>query len=332
MRMESTAKKLKILHIMQFLLKNSDEDHPVTLEDIHQYLLTHGIEAERKSIYNDISLLRDFGLDILNQRGRDSNYRLLSRPFELAELKLLVDAVESSRFITAKKTRELIGKIADLASLHQAQDLQHQLIRTGKIKAANESVFYTIDTLHQAIASDRQVSFRYQEYTIDRQIHFRRGGERYHVSPFALTWDDENYYLIAHYERYGRLSQFRIDRMNDVQISQNVRDRIDPSIDLGDYVRSTFGMFSGESEELSIRLDQSLIQVVVDRFGQQIALHTEDEKTFTVFVKVVISPSFWGWLFQFGEKAQVIAPASAVTAYRDHCQKVLDLHRLPEAD
>lgn len=329
---ESTAKKLKILHIMQFLQAHSDEDHPVTLEEIHQYLLANGIEAERKSIYNDLNLLRDFGLDILNQRGRDSNYRLLSRPFELAELKLLVDAVESSRFITAKKSRELVSKLAGLASTHQAETLKHQLIRTGKIKAANESVLYTIDKLHQAIAQDRQISFRYQEYTLDRQIHYRRGGERYHVSPYAMTWDDENYYLIAHYERYGRLSQFRVDRMNDVEISQQPRDRIDPNIDLGDYVRSTFGMFSGEASELSIRFHSSLIQVVVDRFGQQIAFHTDDDQTFTVLVKVVTSPSFWGWLFQFGDKARVIAPASAVTAYREHLQKTLEAHQTITAE
>ena len=323
---ESTAKKLKILHIMQFLTEQSDEDHPVTLEDIHQYLLSKGIEAERKSIYNDINLLRDFGLDILSQRGRDSNYRLLSRPFELAELKLLVDAVESSRFVTTKKTQELINKLAGLASRHQAQTLQHQLIRTGKVKAVNEAVFYTIDTVHQAIAQDRQISFRYQEHTINRQIRFRRGGERYHVSPYAMTWDDENYYLIAHYARYGRLSQFRIDRMNDVQVSQHPRDRIDPGVDLGDYVRSTFGMFSGDSEELTIRFDQSLLQVVVDRFGPQVTLHTEDEQSFTVLVKVVVSPSFWGWLFQFGDKAQVLAPQSARLAYQTQCEKVMAAH------
>ncbi|MDD2533844.1 MAG: WYL domain-containing protein [Eubacteriales bacterium] len=318
-----SAKKLKILYMMKFLLENSDEDHPVTLEAIQQDLQIHGIEAERKSIYNDINLLREYGLDIANQRGRDSNYRLLSRPFELAELKLLVDAVESSRFVTAKKTRELVAKIAGLTSKNQAKSLQHQLIRTGKIKASNESVLYTIDTLHQAIDDDRQISFRYQEYTINKQIRFRRSGERYHVSPYAMTWDDENYYLIAHYERYGRLSQFRIDRMNDVQISHLVRDRIDSTIDLGEYVRSTFGMFSGEPEDVQIRFDQSLIQVVVDRFGQNIVIHAEDENSFTVYLKVVVSPTFWGWLFQFGGKVRVLSPAHAVDAYRLQCEQVI---------
>ncbi len=322
----AAAKKLKLLYIMNFLQDQSDEDHPVTLEDIQNELLSHGIEAERKSIYNDINLLRDFGLDIASQRGRDSNYRLLSRLFELAELKLLVDAVESSRFVTTRKTRELINKLASLTSRHQAQSLQHQLIRTGKVKAANESVLYTIDTVHQAIDRDRQISFRYQEYTIDKQIRFRRGGERYHVSPFAMTWDDEHYYLIAYYERYGRLSQFRIDRMNDVQVSQQPRFRLDHTFDLGDYVRSTFGMFSGETQDLQICFHQELIEVVVDRFGQNIAFHTDGENHFTVNLKVVISPSFWGWLFQFGEKARVVAPQTAVEAYCKHCQSVIAAH------
>lgn len=324
----AAAKKLKLLYIMNFLQANSDEDHPVTLEEIHQDLLAHGIEAERKSIYNDINLLRDFGMDIASQRGRDSNYRLLSRPFEVAELKLLVDAVESSRFVTAKKTRELVNKLAGLTSRHQAHALQHQLIRTGKVKASNEAVLYTIDKIHQAIENDRQISFRYQEYTIDKQIRFRRGGERYHVSPFAMTWDDENYYLIAHYERYGHLSQFRIDRMNDVQVSQQIRTRLDHTIDLGDYVRSTFGMFSGETEEMQILFDQSLIQVVVDRFGQNVSIHADGGHHFTVNLKVVVSPTFWGWLFQFGDKARVLAPAAAVRAYCDHCQIVLDNHQV----
>jgi len=324
---ENAAKKLKILYIMRFLQDHSDEDHPVTLEEISGELTAHGIEAERKSIYNDINLLRDFGLDIASQRGRDSNYRLLSRPFELAELKLLVDAVESSRFVTTKKTRELVNKLASLTSRHQAQALQHQLIRTGKVKASNEAVLYTIDTIHQAIDQDRQISFRYQELTIDKQVRFRRGGERYHVSPLAMTWDDENYYMIAHYERYGHLSQFRIDRMNDVQVSHQARVHLDHTFDLGDYVRSTFGMFSGETEDLEIRFDQDLVQVVVDRFGQNIAIHKVGDHAFSVNLKVVVSPSFWGWLFQFGDKARVISPATAVAAYCEHCQAVIAAHQ-----
>jgi predicted DNA-binding transcriptional regulator YafY len=320
------TKRLKLLYVMEYLLAESDENHPVTLEGIHRYLHARGIDAERKSIYNDLNLLRLFGMDIQSQRGRDSHYRLLSRPFELAELKLLVDAVESSRFITPRKTRELVAKLAGLTSRHQADSLQHPLIRTGKVKAGNESVFYAIDAIHQAIEADCQISFRYLDYSIDRNVRFRRGGERYHVSPYAMTWDDENYYLIAHYARYGHLSQFRIDRMNDVQVSEQPRIPLDPMVDLGDYVRSTFGMFSGQAEELLVRFERDLIHVVVDRFGRDVPIQNADERHFSVRIKVVTSPAFWGWLFMFGAKAQVLAPEPAVEAYRHHCQAVLAAH------
>ena len=215
--------KLKPLYIMKILLEKSDEEHPLTVNDIIYELAFYDIPAERKSIYSDIELLITFGLDIICQKDRSNKYFVGTREFELPELKLLVDAVQSSKFITHKKSDELIKKIEKLTNIHEAKNLHRQVIVNDRVKTMNESIYYNIDSLHKAIQSEKMVYFRYFDFTVEKKIQFRNEGSPYHVSPYALTWADENYYLIAYHEKYKDISHFRVDRMTDIEVSDDDR-------------------------------------------------------------------------------------------------------------
>ena len=222
-----SSQKLKLLYVMRYLLRSSDEAHPVTVQQIIDFLSGEGIPAERKSIYDDVEALRRFGLDIIQAKiGRQSGYYVGSREFELPELKLLVDSVQSSKFITYKKTLTLIRKIESLASVYEAQLLSRQVYVKNRIKTMNESIYYNVDEIHTGIARDRRIRFRYFDYTVSKERRFRRDGGYYVVSPFALTWDDENYYLVAYDSEAGIIKHFRVDKMLDIGILDEARDAL----------------------------------------------------------------------------------------------------------
>lgn len=321
--------KLKILYIMEYLLHNSDEAHPVTVTQLIQELARHGISAERKSIYDDLDALRNFGMDILQAgSGRNSGWYAARREFELPELKLLVDSVQSSKFITQKKTVSLIKKIEALASIYEAQQLNRQVYVKNRVKTMNESIYYNVDEIHRGIGENRKIRFHYFEYTMEKKRQFRRGGEWYVISPYALTWDDENYYLVGFDTQAGIIKHFRVDKMADIGVTQQPRDGQEAyaALDMGLYARRVFGMFTGEMVSVRMRFDLELVGAVLDRLGQDVSLVPEDAEHFTVRTEVVVSPQFFAWLCGFGEKARVLGPEPVVQAMKEHIHAISSLY------
>ncbi len=316
--------KLKLLWLLYILHRETDQEHPLTLEQIQQMLSTHGIEAERKSLYDDLEQLRVYGTDILTVRDRTVRYYMASRDFDIPELRLLVDAVQSSRFITARKSRELIGKLENLCSRHQAVRLQRQLLITGRIKTMNESIYYNVDALQEAIADNRQVTFASFEWTADKERRLRRDGERYCVSPWALTWDDENYYLIAYEGAASGIRHYRVDRMLHIEVTDTPREgeAAFNALDTSVYARKTFQMFSGQEVPVSLRCAGWMAGVILDRFGGDVMMYPDGDG-FRVRVPVAVSPLFFAWLSGFGADVKVMDPPWVAEEYRRHLQSIL---------
>ena len=325
----SSFQKLKILYVMDYLLKRSDENHPVTVAQLIGELESHGISAERKSIYDDLESLREYGLDILQTgSGKNSGYYVASHEFELPELKLLVDSVQSSKFITYKKTLSLIKKIEGLTSVYDAQLLRRQLYVKNRIKTMNESIYYNVDELHRGIAENRKIRFHYFEYTVRKERRFRRDGAWYVLSPYALSWDDENYYLVGFDSEAGIIKHFRVDKMADIQVTEEPRDgeEIYAALDMGVYARKTFGMFTGEETSVRLRFEKDLVGAVIDRLGRDVMLVPDGEDHFTVRTDVIVSPQFFAWVLGFGNKAKILEPESVVRKLREHLDQVTALY------
>jgi len=319
--------KLKLLYVMRFLLEKTDEDHTVTVQDIIDYLQSLGLTSERKSIYEYIELLQDYGLDILCQREKRNRYFVGSRDFELPELKLLVDAVQYSKFITPKKSEELIRKINGLASVHQADQLVRQVYVTNRLKAVNENIYYSVDILHNAISTKHKVSFRYFDYDLSKQRHFRKNNEKYVTIPCFMVWDDENYYLVTYNEKYDKFNHFRVDKMVDVAKSDEVFEKEIETMDAMNYSSRIFNMFGGEEMTIDLKVNSSLIGVVLDRFGHDIELSPIDDESFAITVDVVMSPTFLAWIFQFVDKIQLTGPQKAVDRYHEMLEKTLGCYQ-----
>lgn len=324
--------KLKILYIMDYLLHHSDENHPVTVAQLIQELATRGISAERKSVYDDLEALRTYGVDLVQTgRGRNSACYVASRDFELPELKLLVDSVQSSKFITQKKTMSLIKKIEGLASVYQARELNRQVLVKNRIKTMNESIYYNVDEIHRGIAANRKIRFHYFEYNMEKQRQFRREGAWYVISPYALTWDDENYYLVGFDSQAGIIKHFRVDKMAHIGTTEEPRDgqEVYEALDMGLYARQVFGMFSGAPTGVRLRFERGLVGPVLDRLGQDVMLIPEDEDHFTVRTDVVVSPQFFAWLCGFGTRAKILGPEEVVKAMADY---VAGIHQMYHED
>ena len=325
----SSFQKLKILHVMDYLLRDSDEHHPVSTAQIIAELARHGISAERKSIYDDIEALRDYGLDIVQTgSGKSNGYYVASRTFELPELKLLVDSVQSSKFITHKKTLSLIKKIGGLASTYDAQQLRRQVYVKNRIKTMNESIYYNVDEIHHGIAENKKIRFHYFEYTVQKERRFRRNGAWYVISPFGLSWDDENYYLVGFDSDAGIIKHFRVDKMADIGTIAEDRDGQDiyAALDMGVYARKTFGMFTGDEVSVRLRFDNDLVGAVLDRLGRDVMLIPDGDTHFTVHTDVVVSPQFFAWVLGFGDKARILSPESVVAGMRAHLAGVAKLY------
>ncbi len=321
--------KLRLLTLMSLLLEQTDEEHPLTVPELLERLEARGLSAERKAVYDDIEAMRDFGLDILCNRKKPAGYFVGERQFELPELKLLVDAVQSSKFITGRKSAQLIKKLESLTSAHQADRLQRQGFVRSRVKTMNESIYYNVDRLYDAIAADRQITFKYMEYAVDKQLRFRRDGERYVASPYALAWEDENYYLVTYYEKYGCISHFRVDKMADIRLCETPRigGEAFRDFNLAEHVKYTFGMFSGEQREVLMRFENRLAGVVIDRFGNQTDIRRADDGHFDVRLPVAVSPAFFAWVFQFGGGIRVLSPPDVVEQLKERAEALLEQYQ-----
>lgn len=326
---KSANQKLKILYICKLLLRSSDEEHTVSMQQILQYLESVGITAERKSIYADIDALRLFGLDIEKSAGKNAGYYISSRDFELPELKLLVDSVQSSRFITRKKTMALIKKIEGLCSEHEAQSLQRQVFVANRIKTMNESIYYNVDKIHNGISLDRCIAFKYFEYSVRKERIERKSGKEYVVSPIALTWDNENYYLIAYDGDSGTIKHYRVDKMTGIRTTLEKRhpETALGSRDLADYSNKVFGMFTGTETKVRLRFKNHLAGAVIDRFGTDIVMIPVNDSEFEITASIAVSPQFLAWVYGFGTEALIVSPQEVADKMKKQLTETAALYK-----
>ena len=307
---KSANQKLKILYLLKILLEKTDDQHRLTMSEILRLLDGYGISAERKSIYDDFEALRLYGVDVQKSEEKPVGYFVGERDFELPELKLLVDAVQSSRFITQQKTLSLIKKLETLTSAPNARRLHRQVYVFNRVKTMNSSVYYNIDGISEAISEDRSITFLYYEWNEKKEKVFRHGGELYRVSPYALVWDDEKYYLIAYDEKNLQLRHYRVDKMSGIRDTgdRRIGQETFLKIDLAQYSNTVFGMFGGNRQTVRLLCDNSLSGVIVDRFGLDLPFTRRDDGEFEISVEVAVSPMFLSWVIGFAGKMAILSP------------------------
>ena len=321
---KSNNHKMALLYMMRELLQKTDEDHSMNATDLIAALAAYDCEADRRTIYSNVEILQDFGIDVIKKEN-GQGYYIGSRDFELPELKLLVDSVQSSKFITEKKSRELIAKLMQLTNEQKARQLNRSVFIRNRMKTGNEKVYYNVDTLHEAMNRNRQIRFKYGEWTAAKELVEKKGGTEYRVSPWALTWDDENYYLIAFDEAAGIIKHFRVDKMLKIGLTDEERVGRDSfeDFDLAAFSRKTFGMFGGPDANVVLRCKNGLAGVIIDRFGREISLVPEDGEHFHVHVTVAVSPQFFGWVTGIGPGIEIASPSDVREAYGAYLADIL---------
>ncbi len=327
---KSSMQKQKLLYLRKILLEKTDENHPMTFSEIKEALAAYGIRTERKSFYDDLEILESFGMDICSVRSNTVRYFAGSREFEIAELKLLVDAIQSSKFITRSKSLRLIEKLEGLVSENEGKLLHREVVVTNRVKTLNEQIYYNVDFLHNAISRGKKVSFKYMEWRVnfgdDKKIvrSERKNGESYVVSPWALCWDDENYYLVAYDSAAGKIKHYRVDKMEKIFLLSDSRDgeEIFKKFNPARYAKSMFSMFGGEECDVKLSVKNNLIGVMVDRFGSDLYIIKETDHSFMINVRVFLSPQFYAWLFGLGTDVKLLTPQRAVKEYQEQIRRL----------
>ena len=320
---KSDNQKLKIFYILDYLQRNSHQDHPVRASELIAMLANqHNISCDRKTVYSDIAALQDYGVDIVSLPGKNGGYYIASRNFELPELKLLIDAVQSSRFLTERKSRELIEKLCNQCSVHDARLMRRDVLVSGRVKSMNETIYYNVDAIQEAIAQNRSITFRYFDWGLDGQRKYR--DKHYEASPYGLCQDNENCYLLAHSARHG-ITSYRVDRMADIRATDTPRTPC-PELTgkaLVEHANRLFQMYAGETAQVKLRFHRSLINAVIDKFGRDILLIPDGEDHFVFTVDVAVSPMFLSWVIGFGSKAKILHPRSVADACQEMCREAL---------
>ncbi len=327
---KGTNQKFKLYRLAQIMLERTDDDHYITMPEIIAALGEYEITADRKSIYTDLKDLEVLGIEVEGEpAGRGYHYHVVSRPFELPELKLLVDAIQSSKFITEKKTNTLIRKLEKLVSRYEAMKLQRQVYVSGRIKTMNESIYYTVDAIHNAISENKKIRFQYYQWNVKKEMELRRKGAYYCVSPWGLSWDDENYYLVGYDSEAGEIRHYRVDKMLRIRMTEEAREGREhfQKLDMADYAKKSFGMFGGKEEKVKLLVDNSLAGVMIDRFGKDIIMVPGKGEHFTVNVTVHVSSQFLGWIFSLGEKVKILGPEEVIQAMRREGERLTEQYR-----
>jgi len=320
---KSDNQKLKIFYILDYLEAYSNEKNPVRASDLISMLdRNHNIRCDRKTVYSDIAALQEYGVDIVSLPGKNGGYYIASRSFELPELKLLIDAVQSSRYLTEKKSRELIEKLCSQCNEQDAKLMRRTVLVSGRVKSMNETIYYNVDAIQEAIAQNKQISFRYFDWDFGGKRKYR--DKEYLASPYGLCQDNENCYLLAFSSRYG-ITSYRVDRMTDIQLTEENRIPC-PELTgkaLHDHANRLFQMYSGDALDVKMRFHRSLLNVVIDRFGKDTMLIPDGEEHFNFTVKVAISPMFLSWIIGFGNKAKILYPQSVADACKALCMEAM---------
>lgn len=322
---KGSNQKLKLYRLAQIMLENTDDDHYITMPEIMSALEAYEVTADRRTLYADLKDLEALGIEVEGEPvGGGYRYHVVERPFELPELKLLVDAIQSSKFITERKTNALIRKLEKLVSKYEAMKLQRQVYVSGRIKTMNESIYYTVDTIHNAISENRKIRFQYFQWNVKKEMELRHDGAYYHISPWGLSWDAENYYLIGYDSEAGKIKHYRVDKMLRLQMSDEKREGKEhfKKLDMADYAKKSFGMFGGREEKVKLLVENTLAGVIIDRFGKDIMLIPSDEEHFTVNVDVHVSTQFFGWIISLGERVKILGPDEVVAQMKEEIQRL----------
>ena len=320
----SSNQKLKLLYLEKIFKEKTDEDHYLTMPQIITELNRYGIEANRKSIYTDIDALQNYGLDIIQTRdGAHTYYHLGSREFEVAELKFLVDAIQASKFISEKKTKELIEKLESTVSTYDKTLLNREVTVSGRVKNMNESIYYSIDEIYHGMAEDKCITFRYFSWNRKGQEEFRRDGALYEVAPWALHFDDERYYLVGYDMEKKEIHHYRVDKMRNVSISDTKRKGVTEfkKTNKSKYSQQYFRMFGGEIETVTLRCENSMANIIVDQFGRDARMIPDGDDYFTARVEVAVSEQFFGWIFALGGGVKIIGPENVKEALKKALKK-----------
>ena len=322
---KGTNQKFKLYHLAQVMMEKTDEEHFITMPEIMKALEAHEVTADRKTIYSDLKDLEKFGIEVEGEPvGNRYHYHVISRYFELPELKLLVDAIQSSKFLTEKKSNELIKKLEKLVSKYDAMKLQRQVYVSGRIKTMNESIYYNVDAIHHAISENKKIKFQYFQWNVKKEMELRHDGAYYHISPWGLCWDNENYYLVGYDSKAEKIKYYRVDKMVHVQTDDELRDGKEhfKKLNMADYAKKSFSMFGGEERQVKLLVDNRLAGVIIDRFGKDLMMIPADEEHFTVNVSVHVSSHFFGWLFSVGNGVKAIGPDDIVNQMKSELHKL----------
>ncbi|EJP19665.1 hypothetical protein LSA36186_13020 [Lachnoanaerobaculum sp. JCM 36186] len=318
--------KFKFTYLMKIMAEKTDDEHSLTMPQILEELEKYEVSAERKSIYEDFKDMSKLGIDVIKeQRGRETFYHIAGREFELAEVKLLIDAVQSAKFITQKKSKSLISKVKNFVSEHQAKQLQRQIVINDRVKTMNESVYYNVDDIHTAINQNRKIKFKYYKWDIDKKLVERHGGSYFVVSPWALLWDDENYYMIAFDDWDNKIKHYRVDKMMYIEVGNDERSGKEEfkNFDMAKYSKATFGMYHGEKTKVCIKFANHMCGVFIDRFGKDTLFRKIDENNSELIVDINVSPQFFGWIFSLGNDVEIVSPIEVVNELREYTKKFI---------
>ena len=333
MKRHGEHQKLKMLYLIKIFSEETDDSNFLTLQQIIQKLKDYGVMADRKTLYVDFDELRSFGVDIIMEKiGRNSFYHIGKRDFELPELKLLVDAVQSAKGLTDKKSSELIKKLESMVSKYEAGQLNRQVYIAGRVKTMNESVYYNIDTIHEAINADRQIRFKYFKWDLQKKMKLRKEGDWFRVSPWHLIWDNEYYYLIAYDNENNKIKHYRVDKMLKISLVDEQREGKEQykKFDIARYTRGLFGMFGGEETKVTLEVHNSMVSVIIDRFGKDIYITPVDEEHFRTNVNVSVSSQFLGWIMSLGDKVRIVGPDEVLEQMKAEISRLMGQYNVTE--
>jgi len=326
-----SKQKIKLLYLMEVLLSKTDEKVRLTTQDLIDYLASKDIEVERKTIFADIATLKEFGLDIeVSKTKENGGYYVASRDFELPEIKLITEAILSSRFISVKKSKSLINKLETLVGPSERKELSREVFVQGRVKTDNESIYYNVDMLHEAMHNNLEITFSYLNWNSDKELVPRKGGKLYRVSPWALTIKDEYYYLIAYDDKAEKIKHYRVDKMKDIKaVNRSKRLGLDffKDYDVGTYTNQIFGMFSGQEDTVSIKIQREKVGIILDRFGKNIDIRPLDDEYVSCRVNVSVSKQFFGWIAGLGREVEILSPKDVRTEYIGFLKEIIEQYQ-----